>query len=46
MQAEAIQIVDILLEFGASPAVKNKLGKTPADYARDPEILRRLLEKA
>src|SRR6478609_9196055 len=41
-QEEAIQIVDILLEFGANAALKNKLGKKPADYARDPEIKRRL----
>jgi tankyrase len=41
-QGEAIQIIDILLEFGANPALKNKLGKKAADYARDPEILQRL----
>ena len=41
-QEEAIQIVDILLAFGANPATKNKLGKKPADYARDPKILSRL----
>ena len=41
-QAEAIQIIGILLEFGASPAIKNNLGKKPIDYARDPEILRQL----
>jgi uncharacterized protein len=44
-QAEAIEIVDILLEFGANPAIQNKLGKKPADYAQDPEILRRLKQR-
>lgn len=41
-QAEALQIVGILLEFGANPALKNKLGKKAGEYARDPEIQRRL----
>lgn len=45
-QEEAIQIIEILLEFGANPALKNKLGKKPGDYARDPEIQRRLKRKA
>jgi uncharacterized protein len=45
-QEEAIQIIDILLEFGANAALKNKLGKKPADYARDPEITRRLKKTA
>lgn len=45
-QEEAIQIVGILLEFGANAALKNKLGKKPADYARDPEIIKRLKRKA
>ena len=44
-QEEAIQIVDTLLAFGATPNLKNKLGKRPADYARDPEILRRRKHK-
>ena len=44
-QREAIQIVEILLAFGANPALKNKLGKTPAVYARNPEVLRRILKK-
>jgi len=39
---EALEIVGILLEFGAKPNVKNKLGKRPADYARNPAILQRL----
>jgi ankyrin repeat protein len=41
-QAEAIQIIDILVEFGANPALKNKLGKKPVDYVRDPDMKRRL----
>jgi tankyrase len=45
-QEEAIQIIDILLAHGANPALQNKLGKKPADYARDPEIQRRLKKPA
>jgi tankyrase len=30
--AEARQIIAILLEYGADPSIKNKMGKTPADY--------------
>lgn len=45
-QEEAIQIIDILLGFGANPNLKNKLGKKPGDYARDPEIKRRLKQRA
>ena len=45
-QEEAIQIIEILLEFGANPALTNKLGKKAADYARDPEIKRRLKKTA
>ena len=41
-QEEAIQIVDVLLAFGANPGLKNKLGKKAGDYARDPEIRHRL----
>ncbi|MFN0017850.1 MAG: ankyrin repeat domain-containing protein [Pirellulaceae bacterium] len=41
---EAIQIIDILLKFGANGAIQNKNGKTPADYVRDEDILR-LLKK-
>lgn len=44
-QEEAIQIIAILLEFGANPALRNKLGKKPADYARDPEIQRCLKQE-
>ena len=42
--AEALEIVQILLRYGADPKIKNKSGKTPADYVRDP-ALRRLLEQ-
>jgi len=45
-QEEAIQIIEILLQFGANPALKNKLGKKPIDYARDLEIQRRLKKTA
>jgi ankyrin repeat protein len=41
-QAEAKEIIKALLQFGANPKIKNKNGKTPADYVRDEEI-RRLL---
>ena len=41
-QAEAIEIIKLLLKFGADPQLKNKLGKTPADYVRDREILKLL----
>jgi tankyrase len=34
---EARQIIAILLQYGADPALKNKLGKTPADYLADEE---------
>ena len=41
-EKEARQIIEILLRYGADPAIRNKSGKTPADYARNIEI-RRLL---
>lgn len=34
---EAKQIIAILMQHGADPALKNKLGKTPADYLEDEE---------
>jgi uncharacterized protein len=40
--ADARQIIDILLRHGADPSIKNKLGKKPADYVRDQELLRLL----
>ena len=43
-QAQAREIIEILLRYGADPGIKNKLGKKPADYVRD-EDLRRLLKK-
>lgn len=36
---EAIQIIKLLMKFGADASVKNKLGKTPADYVRDDGLL-------
>jgi uncharacterized protein len=36
--AQARQIVEILLRFGADPTIKNKLGKTPTDYVRNVEL--------
>jgi len=38
----ARRIVEILLRYGADPSIKNKAGKTPANYVRDPELRRRL----
>jgi tankyrase len=43
-EAEAREIVEILLSHGADPSLKNKSGKRPADYVRDPSLLR-LLQK-
>jgi tankyrase len=39
---QARQIIEILLHYGADPSIKNKNGKTAADYVRD-EDLRTLL---
>ena len=40
--AEARQIIEILLRYGADPSIKNKSGKIAADYVRDEDV-RRLL---
>jgi ankyrin repeat protein len=37
-QAEACEIVALLLAAGADPSVRNRLGKTPGDYATDEKI--------
>jgi ankyrin repeat protein len=42
MQAEAREIVAVLLSAGADPSIPNKRGKTPGDYATD-ETIRALL---
>jgi len=42
--AEARKIVELLLQYGADPSIKNKSGKTAADYVRNEE-LRELLGK-
>lgn len=39
---EARRIIEILLRYGADPTVKNKNGKTPADYVHDEELIRLL----
>jgi uncharacterized protein len=36
--AEARQIIEILLRYGADPSIKNSSGKKPADYVRDREL--------
>ena len=38
-QSEAREIIELLLEYGADPSIKNKNGKTPADYAANEEII-------
>jgi tankyrase len=43
--AEARQIIELLLRYGADPSLRNKSGKTAADYVRD-EKLRSLLVRA
>jgi uncharacterized protein len=40
----AKEIVELLLAAGADPAIKNKLGKRPVDYAKD-EAIKKLLKK-
>jgi tankyrase len=42
---EARQIIQILLSYGADPTIKNKNGKTPADYARQEDIKQLLTQK-
>jgi uncharacterized protein len=42
-QSEAIQIIEILLRHGADPSIRNRAGKTAAEYVRD-EAMRRLLD--
>jgi uncharacterized protein len=44
--AQAREIVEILLHYGADPSIKNKLGKKPANYVRDKELLRLLKKKS
>jgi tankyrase len=42
---EAREIIRLLLEYGADPAIRNKSGKTAADYVRDEDLLRLLKKK-
>jgi len=44
-QTEVKQIIQLLLNFGADPSIKNKNGKRPADYVRDEAILKLLKGK-
>ena len=37
-QAAAVEIVRLLLAAGADPSTRNKAGKKPAEYVRDPKI--------
>jgi ankyrin repeat protein len=37
-QAEAREIVALLLAAGADPSLRNKHGKTPGDYAADEQV--------
>ena len=43
---QAREIIEILLRYGADPSIKNKLGKRPADYVRDPDLRRLLTMRA
>jgi uncharacterized protein len=43
---EAKQIIQLLLQHGADPLIKNKNGKKAADYVRDAEILKLLAVKS
>jgi len=43
--AEARQIIEILLRYGADPSIKNKRGKRPADYVNDERLRRPLAAK-
>ena len=36
--ADDVESVKILLEFGANPLKTNDYGRSPKDYARDPEV--------
>jgi hypothetical protein len=42
---DAREIIEILLRHGADPAIKNRLGKTAADYVRDPNLRRILMKR-
>ena len=39
---ERLLIIEILVEAGADPSIRNKLGKTPLEYATDEESIRLL----
>jgi uncharacterized protein len=41
---EAIEIIEMLLAAGADPAIMNKAGRKPADYAKD-EAIKSLLQR-
>jgi len=43
-QEQAKEIIQILMQFGADPSIKNKNGRRPADYVRD-EAIRKLLKR-
>jgi uncharacterized protein len=38
MQTEAREIVGLLVAAGADPSIRNKFGKKPIDYTKDPEV--------
>lgn len=43
--AEARRIIAILLRHGADPSIRNRAGKTAADYVRDAEVRKLLVAK-
>jgi tankyrase len=45
-EVEARQIIEFLLSYGADPSIKNKSGKSPADYVSDDAMRRLLVSRA
>ena len=41
-QSEAVEIVQLLIAAGADPTITNRIGKRPADYTKDREVLKLL----
>jgi ankyrin repeat protein len=41
---EAREIIELLLNFGADPTIKNKNAKLPSDYTKDAKVIAMLAE--